>query len=40
MHPKLVREFAAEYHRELNPLNTARDQTYAQQKVELAGVER
>ncbi len=40
MQPELVREFAAEYHRELNRLNAAREGAYAQQKEELARVER
>lgn len=40
MDPALVREFAAEYHRELNRLNTARDQEHVVRRGELAGVER
>jgi len=40
MQPELVREFVAEYHRELNRLNAAREGAYAQQKEELARVER
>ena len=40
MQPELVREFAAEYHRELNRLNAAREGAYAQQKEELARVDR
>jgi len=40
MDPALVREFAAEYHRELNRLNTARDQEHVVRRGELARVER
>jgi len=40
MDPALVREFAAEYHRELNRLNTARDQGHVVRRGELARVER
>ena len=40
MQRELVKEFAAEYHRELNRLNAAREDTYAQQKEELARIER
>jgi hypothetical protein len=40
MDPELVAEFAAEYHRELNRLNAAREDRFAQQKEELARVER
>ena len=40
MQPELVKEFAAEYHRELNRLNAVREGAYAQQKEELARVER
>jgi site-specific DNA recombinase len=40
MQPELVKEFAAEYHRELNRLNGAREGAYAQQREELARVER
>ena len=40
MDPALVREFAAEYHRELNRLNTARDREHVVRRGELARVER
>ena len=40
MSPELVKEFAAEYHRELNRLNAARDGDYARRKQELDRVER
>jgi len=40
MEPALVEEFAAEYHRELNRLNAAREGAHAQRKDELARVER
>lgn len=40
MQPELVKEFAAEYHRELNRLNPAREGVFAQQKEELACAER
>ena len=36
MDPALVREFAAEYHRELNRLNTPRDQEHVVRRGELA----
>jgi hypothetical protein len=39
MEPELVKEFAAEYHRELNRLNAARDSDYAMHKQELVRVE-
>ena len=35
-----MKEFAAEYHRELNRLNAARDDHHIRQKEELDGVER
>jgi len=40
MQPELVKEFVAEYHRELNRLNATRDGAHAQRKDELARVER
>jgi hypothetical protein len=40
MRPELVKEFAAEYHRELNRLNATREGAYAQQKEELARIDR
>jgi hypothetical protein len=40
MQPELVKEFIAEYHRELNRLNASREGTHAQQKDELARVDR
>jgi site-specific DNA recombinase len=40
MTPDLTREFAAEYHRELNRLNAAREGDFTQHKVELDRVER
>ena len=40
MQPELVKEFAAEYHRELNRLNATREGAYAQHKEELARVDR
>jgi site-specific DNA recombinase len=40
MHPDLVREFVAEYHRELNRLNTTREDACARHKDALARVER
>lgn len=38
--PELVKEFAAEYHRELNRLKAAREGACVQRKEELARVER
>jgi hypothetical protein len=35
MHPDLLCEFIAEYHRELNRLNSEREQSYARQKENL-----
>jgi DNA invertase Pin-like site-specific DNA recombinase len=40
MQPELVKEFIAEYHRELNRLNANREGDHAQQKSELARVDR
>ena len=40
MTPELAKEFAAEYHRELNRLNAARDEDYVRRKEELDRVER
>ena len=40
MTPELAKEFAAEYHRELNRLNAARDENYLRRKEELDRVER
>jgi site-specific DNA recombinase len=40
MTPELVKEFAAEYHRELNRLNAAREGDYERRKEELDRVER
>ena len=40
MQPELVKEFAAEHHRELNRLNATREGVHAHQKEELARVER
>ena len=40
MTPELTKEFAAEYHRELNRLNAARDEDYVRRKEELDRVER
>jgi len=40
MHPDLVKEFVAEYHREFNRLSAQHEQTHARQKDELARVER
>jgi len=40
MHPDLVKEFVAEYHRELNRLNAAQDHAQALKKDELVRVER
>jgi hypothetical protein len=40
MQPELVKEFAAEYHRELNRLNATRESAYARQQEELARVQR
>jgi site-specific DNA recombinase len=40
MDPELVKEFAAEYHRELNRLNAARDSDRLSKKAELDRVER
>ena len=40
MHPDLVKEFVAEYHRELNRLSAQHEQTHARQKDELVRVER
>jgi site-specific DNA recombinase len=40
MDPALAREFAAEYHRELNRLNSAREQEHTLRRGELARVER
>jgi len=40
MHPDLVKEFIAEYHRELNRLNAGQEANHARQKDELLRVER
>jgi len=40
MHPDLVKEFIAEYHRELNRLNAGQEAAHALHKDELARVER
>ncbi len=40
MTPELVKEFAAEYHRELNRLNAAREGDYERRNEELDRVER
>jgi len=40
MHPELVKEFAAEYHGELNRLNASREQAHALRAYESAGVDR
>lgn len=40
MHPGLVKEFVAEYHRKLNRLNTTREDPDARHKGALARVER
>jgi site-specific DNA recombinase len=40
MQPELVKEFIAEYHRELNRLNANREGDHAQQTSELARVDR
>src|SRR5205823_12905350 len=40
MTPELAKEFAAEYHRELNRLNAAREGEYEQSTAELGRVER
>ena len=40
MDPELVKEFAAEYHRELNRLNAARETDQLSKKAELERVER
>ena len=40
MTPELAKEFAAEYHRELNRLNAAREGDYERRKEELDRVER
>jgi len=40
MHPDLVKEFIAEYHRELNRMNARTEETYSRQKGELARIQR
>ena len=40
MHPDLVKEFIAEYQREINRMNAQVEETHARHKVELAQVER
>jgi site-specific DNA recombinase len=40
MQPELVKEFVAEYHRELNRLNASREGAHAQQRDKLARVDR
>src|SRR5262249_16375658 len=40
MHPDLVKEFIAEYHRELNRLSAQTERVFAHQKDELGRVER
>ncbi len=40
MHPDLVKEFIAEYHRELNRINASHEASHARQKDELVRVER
>jgi DNA invertase Pin-like site-specific DNA recombinase len=40
MHPDLVKEFVAEYHREVNRMNAQVEETHARQKEELARTER
>jgi len=40
MHPDLVKEFAVEYHRELNRLNASREQVYVHKADEAARVDR
>ena len=40
MHPDLVKEFIAEYQREINRMNAQVEETHARHKVELARVER
>ena len=40
MHPDLVKEFVAEYHRELNRLNAARDHEQEARNAELARIDR
>jgi hypothetical protein len=40
MQPELVKEFAAEYHRELNRLNATRESAFTRQKEELTRIER
>jgi site-specific DNA recombinase len=40
MAPDLVKEFAAEYHRELNRLNAAREEDFGRKREELDRVER
>jgi site-specific DNA recombinase len=40
MQPELIKEFAAEYHREINRRNATREGAYAQQQEEVTRVER
>jgi hypothetical protein len=40
MDPEVVKEFVAEWHRELNRLSASREHEHADQKVELARIER
>jgi DNA invertase Pin-like site-specific DNA recombinase len=40
MHPDLVKEFIAEYHRELNRMNARTEETHSRQKDELARIQR